>query len=208
LARIGIYGGTFNPPHNGHLYAAQQAWKQLSLDKVIFIPANIPPHKQLPADSATSKQRYEMVCLAAASYAWAEVSDLELRAEGKNYTVDTLRKLQTIYPNDDLYLIIGTDMLLTLDRWYCPEELMRLAHIAAVGREYGDEPAMQAVRARLTEQFDADIRIITCEPLPMSSTQVRAFGGSEELEQCVPDSVCDYIRAHGLYRSEKESYGI
>lgn len=199
MARIGIYGGTFNPPHNGHLHAAASARNALSLDRVIFIPANIPPHKTLPLGSATAEERFEMVLLATASYEWAEVSDIELRASGKNYTVQTLRKLKQQYPEDHLFLIIGTDMLLTLDQWYQPSELLRLASVAAVGRNYGDASEMHRAQIRLAEKFDADIHLVSCDPLPMSSTQIRDWS-ADEIRNHVPADVYTFISERKLYR--------
>ena len=197
MARIGIYGGTFDPPHVGHLHAAECTQAALGLDRVLFIPANIPPHKSLAANSASARARYEMVSLAVSSYPWAEVSDIEITSEGKSYTVDTLHKLHALYPEDELWLIIGTDMLLTLHTWYQPEELMRLAKIAAVGREDGDLPAMQDAETYLKNKFDACIRIIDCPALPLSSTEIRQMTGN--IDCAVVPAVADYIRANGLY---------
>ncbi len=198
MARIGIYGGTFNPPHNGHLHAAEAAYHAMALDRVILIPANIPPHKTLPTDSADANTRYEMVCLAASSYPWMEVSDLELRTVGKNYTVDTLEKLKTLYPNDALFLIIGTDMLLTLDRWYRPERLLSLVPVIAVGRDHGDLPELYEARERLKRQFQAVIYIVEEEPLPVSSTQIRSWS-EDEIKKYVPEAVLCYMRQKKLY---------
>jgi len=200
MSRIGIYGGTFDPPHIGHLHAAQAAQAELMLDRVLFIPSNIPPHKALSANSASPQQRFEMVSLAVSSYPWAEVSDIEITAEGKSYTVDTLRKLRLTYPTDEIWMIIGTDMLLTLDKWYCPEIIMQLANIAAVGRNVGDMPALADAEKRLEDRFHATIRIVDCPPLPLSSTEVRHLVGKAALSEVVTPDVCAYIRDNGLYR--------
>ena len=122
--KIGIYGGTFNPIHLGHMAAAKFAAEYLELDKLLLIPAGIPPHKAMAEDTALPEQRLAMTKLAAQSpelAGVAEVSDIELRREGKSYTVDTLRALREQYPEDQLYLLMGTDMFLTLQYWREPE---------------------------------------------------------------------------------------
>ena len=202
MARIAIYGGTFDPPHIGHLHAAQAAYEALALDHVLFIPANIPPHKMLSPNSATPQQRFEMVSLAVSSYPWAVASDIELRAEGKSYTVDTLRKLRELYPQDELWMIIGTDMLLSLHHWYCPEEIMKIASVAVVGRNFGDMPALSEAKARLEADYGARICIIDCEPLPISSTQVRCMKTNETWADFVVPAVNAYIAANGLYQND------
>ena len=129
MMRIGIMGGTFNPPHNGHLHAAQQAVKALQFDRLLLIPDNIPPHKTMPEHSATSMQRLEMTRCMAEEIPHAQVTDMELTRGGRSYTVDTLRRLKETYPDSILYFIMGTDMLLSFDRWREPENICRLAHL-------------------------------------------------------------------------------
>ncbi len=122
MIRLGLMGGTFNPPHNGHLHAAACAREDLRLDKVLFIPTNLPPHKQLPEGSATTAQRCEMVRLLTENLPWAELSAIEIERGGASYTVDTLRQLAA--PDRQLFLIIGTDMLLSFDKvWREPESI-------------------------------------------------------------------------------------
>ena len=124
--RIGIFGGTFNPPHRGHVTIARAAVEQLSLDKLLVIPAGIPPHKQLPEGSASNEQRYEMaVLLAGAVGKCAVADDRELRREGKSYTADTLLQLREEYPEDELWLLMGSDMFLSLHTWCRPEVVCR-----------------------------------------------------------------------------------
>lgn len=193
--RLGIMGGTFNPPHNGHLYAARCAREDLALDRVLFIPTNLPPHKKLPAGSATAAQRCEMVRLATEDLPWAALSTMEIERGGASYTVDTLRALKT--PETELFLIIGTDMLLMLDYgWRAPEEICRLCTLAVYTRNAGERKALEEKKRFLEEKFDAQIRLMAREPLPVSSTELRGGG---DLDRLVPPAVAAYIRANHLY---------
>lgn len=143
--KIGIYGGTFNPPHLGHMAAAQAAVAALGLDMLLLIPAAIPPHKALPSGTPPQEERLAMV------EKWAdvmgghvEVSALELEREGKSYTSDTLRSIRQTYPDAELWLLMGTDMFLTLHLWHEPEVILSLAGICAFGRTEQDGEAMFA----------------------------------------------------------------
>ena len=141
--RIGIFGGTFNPPHIGHIAAARQVVAALDLGKLLMIPTNIPPHKQLPEGSASPEQRLEMVGIAASMIPMAEACDIEIRREGASYTADTVAALKEIYPEATLWLMIGTDMIDTFDRWYCPEKIVAHCRLAAVARG-DDDHALQS----------------------------------------------------------------
>lgn len=199
--RIGIMGGTFNPPHNGHLHAAACAREDLALDRVLFIPTNLPPHKTLPADSATVAQRCEMVRLMAEGLPWAALSTIEIDRGGASYTVDTLRALKT--EEDELFLIIGTDMLLMLDYgWRAPEEICKLCTLVVYTRNEGERDALEEKKRFLEEKFGADIRLMAREPLPVSSTELRGGG---DLDRLVPPAVAAYIRANNLYDRKTES---
>ena len=120
--KIGIYGGTFDPPHLGHMEAARTALEQMNLDRLIIIPDCEPPHKDLAEEAATPQQRLEMAALMADGLGpRAEVSDLEIRREGKSYTADTVEALHETFPEDELWLLMGTDMFLTVQNWYLPK---------------------------------------------------------------------------------------
>lgn len=195
--RVGILGGTFNPPHNGHLLAAQHVRDALALDRVLFIPTNLPPHKKLPPGSATTAQRCEMVRLMLEGRDWAELSTIEIDRGGASYTVDTLRALHEQAPQDELFLIMGTDMLLMLDYgWRAPEEICALCTLAVVAREEDDRARLAEKAAALREQFRADIRLIECPVLTVSSTELRAGGALREL---TPPAVYEYIQREKLY---------
>ena len=200
--RIGIYGGTFNPIHRGHLTAARAAMDVLGLDRLLLIPASVPPHKALPQGSAEPADRLEMTALACAQLGpGSQALDIELHRTGPSYTVDTLRQLRQMYPEDELWLLMGTDMFLSLERWYHAADILSLAHIGAFDRVHPQPGGDLAAQKRhLEETYGADIAIIPNEHvLDLSSTQVRqalAQGGGQEL---VTDPVYGYIQRRGLY---------
>ena len=201
---IGIYGGTFNPPHLGHFQAAKAAVAALKLDKLILVPAAIPPHKDLPAGSPCPEQRMEMVEKMADALAMpgvVEVSALELERQGKSYTADTLAQLKEKYPDAQLWLLMGTDMFLSLHLWRQPEKIMDLAGICAFGRTEQDGEAVFAPqRQYLTERFGAKITTIALpELVDISSTRLRD-GLSQGLGRSylVP-AVYGCILMHDLY---------
>lgn len=176
--KIGIYGGTFNPPHLGHLEAARTAVEELGLDKLFLIPAAIPPHKDLPQNTPDSAHRVTMVEKTADALNLGdkvEVSLIEVEREGKSYTADTLAQLHQQYPQAQLWLLMGTDMFMTLHQWYQPEKILGLASICAFGRNVGDEGKLFAPQVeRLTIDFSATVKVISLPSLvKISSTQLR-----------------------------------
>lgn len=205
--KIGIYGGTFNPPHLGHMAAAKAAVAALKLDKLLLVPAAIPPHKALPSDTPAPEHRLAMVeKWADGMGAGAEVSALELEREGKSYTSDTLRAIRQTYPDAELWLLMGTDMFLTLHLWHEPEVILSLAGICAFGRTEQDGEALFAPqREQLQKDFDAKITTITLPGLvDISSTRLR-----EQLEnggggQYLLPSVYGYILMHRLYGTKAD----
>lgn len=191
-----MFGGTFNPPHSGHLSAALACQKALALDRLYLIPTNLPSHKQLPEDSATPQQRLEMTALMAQQIPGAQVSDLELQRGGKSYTVDTLHALRQQHPDDDLWLIMGTDMLLTFDSWRAPRKIAGLARLAVVARSAGDRAAIEEKAVQLRQSLEARIDIVDNDIVDVSSTQLRESHGADAL---LPEPVADYIRRNALY---------
>ena len=197
MEKLGIFGGTFNPPHLGHVHAAQAAAQALGL-RILFVPDNIPPHKEMPENSPTPDQRLEMVCLAAREVPGAQVLDLELRRGSRSYTADTLEELACLYPGQELWLIVGTDMLTSLHRWYRPDRIFRYAHVAALARNAGDMPEIEESAQYLRDTFGAVIELVDAEPLPVSSTQIRE-GLYRGTEKYLPEPVFAYIKERGLY---------
>lgn len=200
--KLGIYGGSFNPVHRGHLSAACAAAKQLELDRLFLIPANVPPHKTLSADSAAAEHRLAMTVLATAEMDCpVEVLDIELRRTGKSYTSDTLRELRVKYPDDELWLMMGTDMFLSLHTWHEPEAIMSLASIAAFSRtEEGEDEEFAAQEKFLESTYGAHVVTLrNPDVIEISSTQVRAALPKGDGEEYLPSAVYGYILRYGLY---------
>lgn len=207
--KIGIYGGTFNPPHLGHMVAAKTAAQVLGLDKLILVPAAVPPHKQLPEGSASPEQRMEMVRLMADNLNMpgvAQVSDIELRRAGKSYTCDTLVAMKALYPEAELWLLMGTDMFLSLHNWYQPEKIMELAGICAFGRtEQDGEELFAPQRAFLQEKYNARLTTITLPGLvDISSTRLRDVLDDGKGEEYLCQAVYGYILMNGLYGTKAD----
>lgn len=173
MARIGIFGGSFNPPHRGHLLAVSEFQKRLQLDRVLLVPAAMPPHKALTSGSPDAGTRLELTRLAAAPLPFAEVSDIELRREGTSYTADTLELLQAQYPGDTLYLLMGTDMFLSFDHWSRPKQIARAAMLAVAHRDADDAGELKECAKALKHRYHAQIRLVENAFLPYSSTVTR-----------------------------------
>jgi nicotinate-nucleotide adenylyltransferase len=185
--KIGVFGGTFDPPHLGHLVAAQEVHFRLGLDRVLWIPAGIPPHKR-DQEITPGPVRLEMVRAAIAGDPRFEANDVEIRRPGPSYTVETLRQLRDRGPDDELFLILGADQLAELDGWREPDEIRRLATVVGFGRE-GDGPGQVA-----------GARIVRVPRLDVSSTEVRRrMAAGEPVTYLVPEGVEAIVRSERLY---------
>ena len=162
--KLGIYGGTFNPPHLGDLTSARLALDALGLDELRFVPAALPPHKRLPPDAPGPEARLEMVELAADGLLLpgrVSVSDMELSRPGKSYTADTLEQLHAQNPGAELWLMMGTDMFLTLQNWREPERITALAGICAFARTQADCGELLTIQAEhLRKTFGAKVCVL------------------------------------------------
>lgn len=199
--RIGVYGGTFNPIHRGHLTAARAAADALGLEKVLLIPDNLPPHKELPAGSATGEDRLAMCRLTAGEVPGMEVLDLELRRSGPSYTSDTLAELHAQYPDDELWLLVGSDMFLSLQEWHEPERILSLAGIAAFHRTRGDETERFAQqKANLEQIYGARVALLeNPDVVEISSTELRAQLAQGRGRNFLTEAVYGYVLRRGLY---------
>lgn len=207
--KIGIYGGTFNPPHLGHFEAARTCVTALGLDKLILIPAAAPPHKQLPGGTPTAQERLELVrrladCLELPGV--VEVSTMELDRQGKSYTSDTLRQMKQLWPQAELVLLMGTDMFLTLHLWHEPEVIMDLAQICAFGRTQQDsEDLFAPQREYLARVYGARITTISLPGLvDVSSTRLRQLLERGEGRKYLLPAVYGHILLNGLYGTRAE----
>lgn len=208
--KIGIYGGSFNPPHLGHLAAARAARAALGLDRLVFIPAGVPPHKELAPGSPGREQRLEMTRIAADQLlmpASTEVWDTELHREGKSYTADTLEEAASRWPGDELWLLMGTDMFLTLHRWVEPEKILALAGVCAFGRTESDGEELFAPQREFLQKTypQAKIATITVPGLvDVSSTQLRGLLAQGKGREFLPEAVYGYILREKLYGTDAD----
>ncbi len=195
--RIGILGGTFNPPHLGHLVCAQEAYRELALDRVIMIPAAIPPHKPVEQEPG-AQHRLELCRFAVADDERFEVSDIELRRDGPSYTVDTLQELTSSAPNTEHFLIVGGDIAAGLPRWKEPERVLELATLAIAKRR---GTAQGAVRTALDSLPGGErARFFQMPRIGVSSTMIRRrVRAGQPIRYLVPDRVSEYIKQEGLY---------
>ena len=197
--RIGFFGGTFNPPHNGHLNLARRWSERLALDKFLIIPTGTPPHKE-PSD-IPGEMRLEMCRIAAdESGGLLEASDFEVRRSGKSYSVITLSALHETYPGSDIYMVMGADMFVTLETWYDFERLKTLATFCTMPRDGVSAAELNEYRRHLARVGCTGI--VADEPeVNISSSAIRErVKNGLSIEEMVPSGVERYIREHGLYR--------
>lgn len=197
--KIAVFGGTFNPIHLGHIHLALAFHQKLQFDKILLIPANSPPHKEAP-DLACAADRLEMCRLAAESDPVFEVDDIEIRSGGVSYTADTLAKLREQYPGAEWYLIMGSDMFLTFEKWRRYREIMEHCVLCSAARENGVFEKLCEQRSRLQEQ-GATVRLLQIDVMEVSSTFIRAcVMNKAEASAYLNKDVSAYIAAHGLYQ--------
>lgn len=200
MTRLGIYGGSFSPPHLGHVGAAAAFISGMSLDRLLIVPSAIPPHKEA-SDLLGFEHRLALARLAFSHLPRTEVSDIEIRRAGRSYTYLTLRELSA--PDTELFFLCGTDMLLTLDTWRNPEELCALAHFVMIPRT-ADPSILRAVQEkkdRLERSYGASITLLDAPVLEISSTEIRkAIVAGANTEGYLQPSVDAYIRKWQLYR--------
>ena len=198
-ARVGIYGGTFAPVHNGHVRAAKAFMEQMKLDYLFIIPSYLPPHKQIDASDAPL-YRLKMCELAFADTDGIVISDCEILRGGKSYTYDTLKELQR--PDTRLFLLCGTDMVLTFDKWYRFEDIFKMCYPVYVRRE-NDPLITNRIVAKINEyytKYGVMFRKIVTEPIELSSTDIRqAIKEGKDVSGLVPAPVEKFIKENGLY---------
>ena len=205
--KIGIFGGTFNPPHLGHITAARAVFDLLGLDRLLLVPAGLPPHKELPPGSPSPSQRLEMTRLAGEQMDLGDrvqVLDMELHREGRSFTSDTLETLKTQYPDDELWLLMGTDMFLTLQSWHEPEKVLSLVGIAAFGRTEEDTGELFSAQREALCKAYPQARIFTLTipgVVEVSSTELREKLKAGQGSRFLAPAVYGYILREGLYHT-------
>lgn len=199
--RIGLFGGTFDPVHLGHLVLAEQCYEQAELDVVWFVPAGTPPHKGDLSVSAP-KHRMEMLNLAISGTPHFALCAIELERAGLSYTVETLAQLQTLHPSDEFELIVGADMLADFRNWREPERIASLCRLIAVNR--GDDVAgVQTLAVQLQNDLQARIRVIEMPAIDISATDIRRRAkAGKSIRFLTPRGVEMYIAANRLYSSD------
>jgi len=196
--RIGILGGTFNPPHLGHLVCAQEAYLQLSLDLVMLIPARTPPHKPVE-DEPGAEHRLALCRCAVDGDERFEVSELEVERPGTSYTVDTLEELNSNAPDSELYLIVGGDVAAGLPLWRQPERVLALATPAVAKRRGTARQKVEQALSGLAGGGEAEY--FEMPRIGISSTMIRRrVRAGEPITYLTPEPVADYIERHNLYR--------
>ena len=187
--KIGILGGTFNPIHIGHLILAEEAREKLKLDKIIFVPAYLPPHKD-NSDIIDAHHRYKMVKSAIKTNRHFLVSDIEIKRDGRSYTIDTIKELKKIHPQDELLFIIGSDLLKYLDDWKDLGDIIKMVKFITVTRP-----------GYLLEKIPAYITTVAIRAVDVSAFEVRkAIKENRSFRYLVPEKVLSYINKYGLYR--------
>jgi nicotinate-nucleotide adenylyltransferase len=206
MTKIGLLGGSFDPPHLGHLHVARAAHLELRLDSVRLIPAAAAPHKQGRVQ-ASAADRLEMARRLASSERWLSVDPRELHRGGTSYTFDTLTELHAELSgtNSGLWFLIGADSLIDLPGWHRAAELVRLATFVTIPREDSDlDEARALLRARLPDHAEALLaNVLSVDRVPVSSSQIRArCRAGLPIDELVPASVAEWIRSRRLYRDE------
>jgi len=216
--KLGVLGGTFNPIHFGHLRAAEEVRQRVGLDRVLFVPSGTPPLKE--EGLATAEMRLRMVELAIATNPFFQVSDMEVRREGPSFTVDTLHDLRSIYPDDELSLILGTDAFAELPKWFRPVDIVAATDFIIVGRPPngfseiedssflkafdGSQRALSNLSKNIVEVptiGDRRAFLVSIPPLDISATTLRSMvREGHSIKYLLPEDVELFIMSHGLYR--------
>ncbi len=202
--KIAIYGGTFNPPHRGHVESLQAVYEQAKPDRVLVIPASIPPHKELSAGSPDAEERLELTRLAFKELPYAEVTDMELTRTGKSYTSDTVAELLREYPDAELMLAMGTDMFLSFETWHEYRYLIENVTMLVFTRREGEDEKIFKYGEYLESEYGAKIKYIMHDPLPISSTEIRRMLPKRLGRELLPGGVFARIVKNGDYAAKPD----
>ena len=204
MERIGIYGGSFNPPHIGHMEAARRAISELKLDQLLLIPAGQAPHKKTPEGTPSPEHRLEMLRIATRGMEKVQVCDLEIRREGPSYTYETVEQLREMYPNAELVLLMGTDMFLSFMTWNQPERILKNASLGVFCRGLRKEKdAIYAKKVEM-EALGANVALVDNPVIEVSSTQMRRMLVFRFGKFLLPRGIDEYIRENKLYGTDRD----
>ncbi|MBQ2932886.1 MAG: nicotinate-nucleotide adenylyltransferase [Clostridia bacterium] len=202
MQRLGIFGGTFNPPHKGHIYIALEAIKGAALDKMLFVPCGNPPHKSVEGN-VSPVQRFEMTRLAIADYPDFEITDLEMKSKEPSYTLKTLEKLKILYPDAKLCFVVGGDSVRDMKDWYHSEEIFKLAEIVALRRGGIDDSIFESSIELYKETYDAEITVVDILPTDVSSSELRRkIAKGCDVADLIAPSVLEYIKEFEIYKDK------
>lgn len=198
--KIGIFGGAFNPVHKGHIQLALNYLKLLSLDKLIFVPTAIPPHKTAE-NLAPEKARLDMLNIAVKNIPKTEISDIEFKREGKSYTFDTITEFEKIYPDSEFCLIIGADQFLTFDKWYKWQDILSKVTLCTCAREDEEEKKKIIDFSHILGiSGNGKFFLLDVPVIKLSSSEIRdKISKGENAASLLPDGVYEYIKKEGLY---------
>lgn len=203
--KILLFGGTFDPPHKGHMNNLQAAMDCVQPDKVIVMPAGIPPHKK--ASTTDAALRLAMCECFTALSPKVEVSDWEVRQGGRNYSVNTVEMLHSRYPADSLYMCVGSDMLLGFTRWYRWQDILRMTALVVESRETGDAAALHAAAEALRRQ-GATVLLAQAQAFPCASSDIRSGRvPRSRWEEVLPPNVIQIVKDNGLYSCDADKNG-
>ena len=202
--KIAIYGGTFNPPHRGHVESLQAVYEQAKPDRVLVIPASIPPHKELATGSPNAEERLELTRLAFKELPYAEVTDMELTRTGKSYTSDTVAELLRKYPDAELMLAMGTDMFLSFETWHEYRYLIDNVTMLVFARREGEDEKIFKYGEYLESKYGAKINYIMHDPLPISSSEIRRLLPKRLGRELLPGAVFARIVKNGDYAAKPD----
>lgn len=195
MSRLGIMGGTFNPPHNAHLLIAELAREQYALDRVIFIVGGNPPHKKSEVEAI---HRLNMTRLAIEGNGHFTDDDFEVKSDAKSYTVHTLEYLKDKYPSDELFFIIGEDSLADLSKWYMPEKITEMSALLVFPRK--SKTTLLGTLKKMRERYGENIFPIDAPVMEISSTNIRGrIKDGKTVRYMLPDKVIGYIEENDLY---------
>ncbi len=198
--KIGIFGGTFNPVHNGHIRLLNSLARECRFDRIIVIPTALPPHKQV-SHLASGEQRMKMCSLAFEDFRGIEISDYEIKKGGKSYTFETLAHFKTVYPNSALYFIMGTDMFLSFGEWREPQKILENAILLCGARD--NSVSFEEIDYYAHKKLglnEKQYKICFAEPFEISSSELRAkLVAGEDISMYVPKKVLQYIYSEKLY---------
>lgn len=203
--RIALFGGTFAPPHLGHVHAVKTLSEHIDVDRIIIMPTFMPPHK-VKVKGDTPELRLEMCRAAFGDIDKAYVSDYEIEKGGVSYTVHTLEHLTSEFENADIFLLCGTDMFLTLNSWFRAERIFSLARIVCIPRYSENIDFLNVKKQEYEDEFGAEISIIGSDPFEISSTEIRCLiTEGRDLSEYLPSGVIEIIRREKLYNESEDN---